>query len=295
VYQYSHSRLSCFENCPKQFEYRYVQKIEVDSEGIEAFLGKRVHEILERLYHHVARHGQPPSLAQVHERFRRDWRLHWHDKIEIVRKENPVEFYLQQGQRCLQNYYRSEYPFDAGETIALEWSFSIQLDEEGRYRARGIVDRVKKGRDGKYEIHDYKTSGSLPPRWRLDEDRQLALYQMGLEQTLPDVEDVELVWHFMTFGKTIRSPRSVGQLNTLRSETIALIDRIEATTDYPPKPGPLCRWCSYKGLCPAATQEALLESSADSERTMELSTEPPASPAMSPTDTGGGVQLSLLD
>ena len=32
--QYSHSRLASFENCPKRFEYRYVQKLEVDTEGI---------------------------------------------------------------------------------------------------------------------------------------------------------------------------------------------------------------------------------------------------------------------
>ena len=52
---YSHSRLACFENCPKQFHYRYVLKIPSESESIEAFLGKRVHEVLERLHRFVAR------------------------------------------------------------------------------------------------------------------------------------------------------------------------------------------------------------------------------------------------
>ena len=40
---YSHSRLSTFENCRKKFEFRYVLKLPEDSEGIEAFVGKRVH------------------------------------------------------------------------------------------------------------------------------------------------------------------------------------------------------------------------------------------------------------
>ena len=65
---YSPSRLSTFDNCPKQFEFRYIQKIQRDTESIEAFVGKRVHEILERLYHHVARHSRPPSLRQVLDR-----------------------------------------------------------------------------------------------------------------------------------------------------------------------------------------------------------------------------------
>ena len=52
---YSHSRLASFENCPKQFEFRYIQKIPSETESIEAFVGKRVHEVLERLYEFVDR------------------------------------------------------------------------------------------------------------------------------------------------------------------------------------------------------------------------------------------------
>ena len=58
---YSHSRLSSFDNCPKQFHFRYVLKIPSETESIEAFLGKRVHEVLERLYVFV-RDGRVPSL-----------------------------------------------------------------------------------------------------------------------------------------------------------------------------------------------------------------------------------------
>jgi putative RecB family exonuclease len=296
--QYSHSRLSCFENCPKQFEYRYIQKIEIDTEGIEAFLGKRVHEILERLYHHVARHRHPPSLAQVQERFRKDWRLHWHDKIEIVRKESPPDFYLQQGERCLENYYRSEYPFDTGETVALEQRISVQLDDEGQYLARGIIDRITKRGDGAYEIHDYKTSGSLPQRRRLDQDRQLGLYQIGLEQTFTDAKEVELIWHYMTFNRTIRSRRSVAQLDTLRAETIALIDKIEAADTFPAKPGPLCSWCGYREICPAyAGQDAETPGPVPVERrpTLAQDGEPHPPEPVSSAAVSSGVQLSLLD
>ena len=86
--EYSHSRLSTFEDCPRKFRYRYVDQIKVETEGVEAFMGKRVHEILERLYHHVARHGKPPTLFQVLERFRQDWGRAWHEKVTIVRTEN---------------------------------------------------------------------------------------------------------------------------------------------------------------------------------------------------------------
>jgi putative RecB family exonuclease len=256
VTEYSHSRLSAFEECPRKFRFRYVDEIKVDGEGVEAFMGKRVHEILERLYHHVGRFGRPPSLAQVLDRFRLDWARAWHDKITIVRSENPPEFYQDRGARCLENFYRAHYPFGDGETLGLEQRLQLSLDGDGRYRAIGIVDRIARRGDGVFEIHDYKTSGYLPPQRRLDEDRQLALYQIGLEQTYAEAREVELVWHYLLFNKTLRSRRTPEALDKLRGDVVRLIDAIEAETDYPARPGPLCRWCDYANLCPEAPAEA---------------------------------------
>lgn len=252
---YSHSRLSTFEDCPRKFRFRYVDQIKVDTEGVEAFMGKRVHEILERLYHHVARHGRPPSLGQVLERFRQDWGRAWHDKVTIVRAENSPDYYRERGERCLSGFYRKHYPFSEGETIAIEQRLEWPLDPGGRHRAVGIVDRIVRRRDGVFEIHDYKTSGYLPPQQRVDEDRQLGLYQLGLEQTYADAREVELVWHYLVFDRTLRSRRSPEALVKLRDDTLQLIDRIECESAWDPKPSQLCRWCDYRELCPAVKDE----------------------------------------
>ncbi len=48
---YSHSRLSTFEQCPQKFKLQYIDKVETEvEESIEAFLGSRTHETLEKLY-----------------------------------------------------------------------------------------------------------------------------------------------------------------------------------------------------------------------------------------------------
>jgi putative RecB family exonuclease len=287
VTEYSHSRLSAFEDCPRKFRYRYVDEIRVDSEGVEAFMGKRVHEILERLYHHLGRFGKPPSLAQVLERFRRDWAQAWHEKITIVRAENPPEFYRERGARCLENFYRAHYPFSEGETLGIEQPIKLCLDGDGRYLARGVIDRVTRRRDGVFEIHDYKTSGYLPPQSRIDDDRQLALYQIGIEQTYAEAHEVELVWHYLVFNRTLRSRRSAEALVELRASTVRLIDVIEAEREFAPKPGPLCRWCEYAELCPEAPAEA-----------REIARSRPGAaavePTLSPALTATGQQLALF-
>jgi putative RecB family exonuclease len=259
VTEYSHSRLSAFEDCPRKFRFRYVDQLKVETEGVEAFMGKRVHEILERLYHHVGRFGRPPTLYQVLERYRKDWAAQWHDKITIVRTENAPEFYLDRGARCLENFYRGHYPFSEGTTVGIEERLRLSLDADGRYTVRGVADRISRRSDGVFEIHDYKTSGYLPPQIRVDQDRQLALYQIGLEQTYSEAREVELVWHYLVFNKTLRSRRTRDDLARLRSDTMALIDKIEAETRYEARPGVLCRWCDYADFCdanPSATRVA---------------------------------------
>ena len=51
---FSHSRLSTFERCPRRFQYRYLLNIPAEGESIEAYLGKRVHEVLGRIYRATA-------------------------------------------------------------------------------------------------------------------------------------------------------------------------------------------------------------------------------------------------
>jgi RecB family exonuclease len=48
---HSHSSLGSFENCPRQYWYKYIGKPPVERvDTIEAFLGTSVHKALEKLY-----------------------------------------------------------------------------------------------------------------------------------------------------------------------------------------------------------------------------------------------------
>jgi putative RecB family exonuclease len=179
---YSHSRLASFESCPKKFEFRYLLKLPADTESIEAFAGKRVHEVLERLYQ-AAQERRVPSLRRVLERFRALWDQHFDAaRLRIARSGTSPELYRENGELCLSNYYRRHYPFDGDETLGLEERLVFSLDPQGSYRIQGVVDRVVRARDEAIEIHDYKTAQRVPRQERLDCDRQLALYQIGVAE-----------------------------------------------------------------------------------------------------------------
>jgi len=249
---YSHSRLSSFESCPKKFEYRYKLKLPADTESIEAFAGKRVHEVLERLYK-AAQESRVPALGRVLERFRALWNEHFDAaRLRIARSENGPDLYRENGERCLTNYYRRFYPFDQDETLGLEQRVAFSLDAKGSYRVQGVIDRVVRAKDEAIEIHDFKTAQRVPRQQDLDRDRQLALYQIGIVEKYGADRPIRLVWHYLLPDQVRTSTRTPEALTELRTRTISLIDEIRAETRFEPRPGPLCRWCEYAEICPAS-------------------------------------------
>ncbi len=296
---YSHSRLSSFENCRKQFQFRYILQIPQESEGIEAFVGKRVHEVLERLYIFVAR-SQIPSLEKVTSRYRALWEEHYDpERVRIVKSGTTVDYYRDLGAQCLSNFYRRHYPFDADATLGLEKRVIFALDNADRYRMQGIIDRVVRARDGVIEIQDYKTGQYVPSQKRLDQDRQLALYQIGLRQEYGADQPMRLVWHYLSKGQLRTSTRTPEQLSSLAEDTMKLIDHIQAESSFPANKNRLCDWCEYRTICPAwcdddAQQWERVPAAAGSAQASRASAESKANRAGSESVRGPGDQPKLL-
>jgi putative RecB family exonuclease len=248
---FSPSSLSCFENCPKQYHFRYVEPIEVEQEGIEAFVGKRVHEVLERLYRFVA-DGMVPSLARVIWRYQQNFEAQFDaGRVRVVREGTDPAWYRAAGARGLENYYRRHYPFDRDETLGLERAIRFDLHRDGRYALRGIIDRLVRAKDGALEIHDFKTGRRVPSQDELDRDRQLGLYELGVREQLGESGEIRLVWHYVVPDQVRTSTRTSEQRDALREVTARTIDRIRSETEWAPRPSGLCDWCEFRPHCPA--------------------------------------------
>ncbi len=251
---WSHSRLENFENCALQFKYRYIDKVEVPKrDSVEAFLGSRVHEVLEAL-HKGVQMGKIWTRDEILRRFHDLWEKEKHDEIFIVNRQYTLDDYYRQGQKALSDYWDRYQPFDGDITIALEEHVSLTLDDGDRYRMRGFIDRISKTPDGRWQIRDYKTKRRLPTQEQADNDRQLALYQIGLQRMFPQAKEVELIWHYLLFNEEVRSRRDRSDLERLKTETVKTIQLAEkamAEDDFPPHESALCDWCDYFDICPA--------------------------------------------
>ena len=246
---YSHSQLSTYETCPHQYKLAYIDKIEVQTEGVEAFMGSRVHDALEKLYRDL-KVARLISLEDLITFYHQAWEKNWNGLIQIVRKEYSTDDYRRLGEKCISDYYKRYYPFDQGRTLGLEEYISFPLDEEKGCWIRGYIDRVTLLDHAVLEIHDYKTSGKLPTQEDIASDRQLAFYQMGVQGKWQGIEEVRLFWHYLSFDSEIQSSNTPERLLQVRQEALDLIQKIEADTQFLPKEGPLCNWCDYQACCP---------------------------------------------
>jgi RecB family exonuclease len=287
---YSHSRLKTFSQCPRKFLWQYVWNVRPRAEGVEAFVGKRVHETLEELYLQIGRGDPAPDLSDLVDDYQQRWDSHWSHHVRIV-KDLEADHYRNLGTEHLERYYQRNYPFDAGTTLAVEKAFQIPLEPGSRHQLRGFIDRIDLAEDGTLEVHDYKT-GRPQSAKELETDQQVGFYELAVRHLYREYRRVRMVWHFLRSGREQRVPqRHPGVLTALRRNAQAQIERIEATVQrylsglgtmaarslvragrgeqthvpreamqparqFPARVSPLCRWCSLVDWCEEGSAHA---------------------------------------
>ncbi|MBT4596871.1 MAG: PD-(D/E)XK nuclease family protein [Candidatus Diapherotrites archaeon] len=252
---YSHSRISCFENCKLAYKFRYIDRVKVDiPTTIECFMGSQVHDALEKLYKDKM-HGKDLTKKQVLDYYEKEWKKNYKDTIKITKKEYTANNYKKQGKTYIEEYYNSYHPFNQLKILGLETSNFLKLGSN-TYSVR--IDKLAH-KDDTYYICDYKTNSAMLEQDKADKDRQLAMYCLWVKQKYPDAKKIVLLWHMLKFGKEVTSVRTNDELKALRKETIGKINEIVTCKEFLPNITRLCDWCVYKHLCPSFKHEAELE------------------------------------
>jgi len=146
---YSHSKLQSYENCPQKYKFQYIDRVELPEggEGIEAFVGSRVHEVLEKLYKELIL-TKLNNLEDLLAYYESQWDKNWHDDV-VVREGFTPEHYRNTGKDAIESYYKRHYPFKQGKTLATEQLLTFKIDN---YTIRGFVDRLSYSGKGSYAV-----------------------------------------------------------------------------------------------------------------------------------------------
>jgi len=243
----SPSRAGDFKTCPRLYKFRAVDKIAEPPSPHQA-RGSAAHLALQRLFDHPAPDRSPERLYDL---FRDAWtEMRGEEEHEAL--FDSVEEERRWGlesMELLANYFLIEDP----RRVEPEGRELDMVEDLDGIVIRGILDRMTRDDDGDLIILDYKSGRAPPEKYALSAFFALKIYALLIRNRTGETpKEVQLLY---LNGPTLRRlPVDDSQLDAMDRQLRALwsaIERAMETDRWPTRPGPLCDWCSFKGLCPA--------------------------------------------
>jgi len=230
----SASDIETYRLCP--LKYKFARGFRIPQEpSINQRFGILVHQVLERFHT-----GGGGSLERLMELFEESWRRSGFSDA------NDDQQFRDRAVAALGRYHELDRE-RTGEPVWFERSFAFKM---GPHLLRGRVDRVDRHPDGSYELIDYKT-GKPKTAAELREDVQLSLYQMGARESWK-VETSAQSYYYVLENERVPVEHSEEELDRVRGTVATIADGILAQ-DFDPTPSqPLCSFCDYRIICPAA-------------------------------------------
>jgi RecB family exonuclease len=255
---YSHSKLSTFENCKQKYKFCYIDGIRFErAKAAHLVLGGVTHKVLEKLYTDL-KYNKTDSLKELMAYFDEEWKKEWTEDVINPKESEGIteEHFKAMGKKYIEAYYNHYNPFNQAKVLGIETKDKLKLKDGSLYDIR--IDKF--ACDGTtYYVCDYKTDLKLKDQDTADQDRQLAMYSLWVKKKFKDAKKIVLLWHMLAFDKEVTSERTAEHLEKLENDTVKLIKEIEECEKFPTNVTPLCNYCEYKQICPAFKHEAKLD------------------------------------
>lgn len=243
----SPSRAGDFKTCPQLFKFRAIDRIP-EPTTIHQARGTTAHVALQRLFDLPSIERTPEVLFDL---FRQAWTelREEEDYRHLFATVDDEREWGVDSMRLLANYFRIE---DPARLEPLDRERDMLEDLEG-IAIRGILDRIDRDAEGRLVITDYKTGKAPPERFAFGAFFALKIYAL-LTRRATGETPAEVRLLYLNGPTMYRCAVDDNQLDAMDRQLRALWHRIEAALDddrFPPRPGKLCDWCSYRQLCPA--------------------------------------------
>ena len=238
----SATSIATYQQCPLKFKYRKVLGIP-EKPSVNLRKGSAAHSALEWAAKEkmAGRNPDVDGMARVAR-----------EEMEPSRNAFPDKEYANaaSSMRDILEYY-VEWEANSENTLeAAEAKFEIPI---GGVRYRGKIDRVEKNPRGEYEIVDYKTGKSMEAKKNVPKLPQANIYAAAAREKYGS-----LPAKFSLVYLERRASREYKVTEESLEEGLDIIRGCAgeiAKERFEPAPGYYCRWCSYRGFCPAMTSE----------------------------------------
>lgn len=258
----SYSSIDTYLQCPQKYKFQEIDRLRAPKSR-EAIFGTAVHKALNFMF---KRDPLFPTLDEVVNYFRENWPLREtfekeskHDPRKRAWTDEESKAYFEDGVRMLKKFYEKNAPWNFS-IVDLESRFEVAVIDEKTGETHilaGIIDRIDKLPDEKYEIIDYKTAKRMPSQNVLNQNLQLSLYSLGLQKRWPHLktEDIKLSLYFLKHGEKLSAATTGETIQKTKDHILKTVseiqDRLRQDKEFEPMPSALCEWCGFRPLCPA--------------------------------------------
>ena len=243
---YSHSAISTYRQCPRQYLYEHILNFKSRAEISDAAnYGNAIHKTCEYLINNAIKNKTYISKKEFILKFK-----------EIIEKYPFSDFqtkilYEERGLNELDKFYQKLIETNIDSLFAVEYELKGEIDG---IKIKGFIDKIIKNHDGTITIYDYKTSSALDltqvcPNGKKEEYYiQVCLYKYFIEK-LTDFKVKEAYLSFPIDSTSLNIPLEDEEIIRVFEDFKELISKIK-THDFEPKHDKIkCGYCPYKDFC----------------------------------------------
>lgn len=233
----SPSAVSAYRNCPQQYLFSRSWSLKEGPKAVLSF-GSVMHTTIKRFVEQLQK-GVKLPFEEVARIFETEW------SSAGFEDDYQERGYKEDGLEQLRAFHTS---IEETPPQVLEQEKSFELPLENNVTIIGRMDQVNSLGRNDVEIVDYKTGR---PKKDADakKDLQLSLYALAAKEIFEWIP-IRLVFYYLQTNQIQATSRDAKQLDEAQKIVLEAAADIRAG-EFPPKPGFICRSCTYKPICPA--------------------------------------------
>ena len=261
--KWSNSRLNTYQNCPRQYKFKYIEKGNTEEFlSISIIVGSVFHNVIEKMYKDFYLKGLIP-LDEILEYFE----IEWEKKLLREREKNKeivffanvkdIEVYKKYSLDCVKKYYDKFYitgietDFDSCKTEEIVEPY-FYTEEGEKVEFQGFIDRFDIKGDT-LTIIDYKTSRQAPNDRYIDKAfTQLYLYALGAksQERFANIKEIKLKLIYPFPGIILERKVDDESIDMTKEYYSDILNTLKNDKKFAQKPGIGCVSCGYRRICP---------------------------------------------
>ncbi len=254
----SWTQVAAYQQCPRAFAFRYVERAQPDFVPSTLLFGSAMHEAFAKVHECDMEGLATPSSDELATGVTN---LLTSSSLSVkFSKGESLESLNALGKRMMDAFLASPESRPDGQPVCIEDRASGVIDSQIP-PIEGKVDFVRLTNDG-LVLRDYKTARN---RWNADKVEeaapQLRLYATIMNQQLDGWRTIEAL-EFVTVTKAAKPTVTLHPVEMRQESVQSCIDQIGAVWDgirksvYPTRPGWPCKSCPFASRCSAAIKPA---------------------------------------